>query len=369
MCKIIAFTDTKKLNLKKHLNNIGNQLLKLEADGFGYAIQSKTGVFGEKTIARSFRSRMNATNQVILPIVKRQYAKFGNPGELSGPGIFHGRTSTNKLGLKNTHPMQRPDDDGFWHLIHNGVVNNYGERYNKLTDNDSEDLLFHLMNGIDQVEKHLSGYYAFAAIDPHGRLHVARDQWASLFIAWSPVYETHIIATTSTLILKLNKMLEAKIGPIDEIEDNIYLIFNGNELIHQQDIKPRGYSHAESKHAERSLGYSISQLPKSEVVVNGNIQVSEASWQQDKWDEAIALLDSEGKRDDNHISNAETAYYNLKRELDNMDAAYTIQDQDDNFIKVHEFRKLDWISQELCTIIRPDGTVVDMSGEEYLRRA
>ena len=61
MCKIIAFTDTKKLNLKKHLNNIGNELLKLENDGFGYAIQSKTGVFGEKTIAKTFRSRLNAT--------------------------------------------------------------------------------------------------------------------------------------------------------------------------------------------------------------------------------------------------------------------------------------------------------------------
>ena len=84
----------------------------------------------------------------------------------------------------------------------------------------------------------------------------------------------------------------------------------------------------------------------------------------DSWDKAIEALESEG-----NVSNSEMAYYALKRELDNMDAAYTIQDENDNFLKVHEFRKLDWVSQELCTIIRPDGTLVDMSGDEHLRLA
>ena len=48
------------------------------------------------------------------------------------------------------------------------------------------------MGGINEVEAHLSGYYAFASIDPQGQLHVGQDKWkASLFIAWSPVYDTH----------------------------------------------------------------------------------------------------------------------------------------------------------------------------------
>jgi predicted glutamine amidotransferase len=366
MCKIIAFTDTKKLNLKKHVNNIGNLLLKLEKDGFGYAVKGKQGVFGEKCIANHFKSRLNVKNAVNLPVVKNHYGRFGVFSELNGPGIFHGRTSTNMPGLKNTHPMQRPDETGFWHLIHNGVVTDHGEQYSKLTDNDSEDVLFRLMAGIDQVERHLTGYYAFAAIDPYGQLRVCRDKTAPLFMAWSETYETYIIATTSGLINKLNKMLDAKIGPIDEIENDVYMIFQGNDLIHHQFIQSRGWSRNEASHSEASLGVKL--LPGGEVTSNGE-PISESMWQSDdQWNSAIAALEV-NENGTNKIR--EDEYYNYLKELENMDASYTIQDENDNFISIQEFRKMDHIAQELCRVIRGDGTLVGPWSENtyYKQRA
>lgn len=368
MCKIIAFTDMKKLNLKKGLNDIGNTLLKTETDGFGYAVQGKNGVFGEKTISKQFRSRLDAKNMVQLPIVKKKYLTFGTPGELTGPGIFHGRTSTSGDGLVNTHPMQRPDADGLWHLIHNGVVSDHGTAYSKLTDNDSEDVLYRLMESIESVEEHLSGYYAFAAIDSQGFLHIGRDSHASLYIAWSPVYETYIIATTPGLISKVNKIYDAKCGPIDEMEDEIYTVFLGNEIVHNQYINPRGFTKVEARHSQSSLGRALGGeiIERSDVtkalqsVVSRAArptpdETSEAQWQSEaQWNNTIDSFAQELSTE------SETDYYNYKRELDNMDAAYTILDENDNHIKLHEFYKLDHISQELCTIIRPDGTVLEL---------
>jgi predicted glutamine amidotransferase len=341
MCKILAFTNTKKLNVKKSINAIGNTLLKLEKDGFGYALQGEKGIFGEKTVGKSFATRFFTKNIVTLPIVKRTHEMFGELSPLVGSGIFHGRTSTNVKGLLNCHPMVRPDDAGKWHLIHNGVVHDQGPDYEKLTQNDSEDVLHRLIDGIDQVEKYLEGYYAFAALDPQGHLHIGRDSIATLFIAWSEVYDSHIIATTECLLKSISKSLGAKIGPVDEIEDNVYMIFEGNELVYKQTINPIGYTSRQSKFASQSLGRDLS----------GSIQ----SWRDDKhWNK------SENEWPNIQADVDESAYYQMKQELDNMDASYEVFNEFNTPIDIATFKKMDYISQELCTVIRGDGTVVSL---------
>lgn len=354
MCKIIAFTNMSKIKLNQCVNDIGNTLLKTETDGFGYAVQGKLGVYGEKTIAPYFRTRIKRAHAIRLPIVKKRYESFGQSSDLTGPGMFHGRVSTNSEGLNNTHPMHRVAPDGVWYLIHNGVVSDHGPAYDKLTDNDSEDVLYRLIEGINSIETYLTGYYAFAAIDPEGQLHIARDAHATLYMAWSNVYETYIIATTESLINKINKIIDAKIGPIDEIEDNVYLIFKNNELVHHQTISPRGWSHVESVHSQSSLGRS---LDGANVVTPASDEpVDEASWpkQKDEWDTALDVIQN--------MNNSEIDYYKYRNELDNMDASYSIWDENDNIIKLYEFKKLDHVHQELCTVIRADGTVVDIDG-------
>lgn len=373
MCLVLAFSNTKKINLSRCLNSIGNTLLKTEDDGFGYAIQGKDGVFGEKTTSKKFRTRLSKPNQIILPIVKKQYMSFGKPTELTGPGIFHGRTSTNYISLLNTHPMQA---DG-WHLIHNGVVEDLGPHYAKLTQNDSEDVLKRLMDGIgkpnpmEDIEKYLEGYYAFAAIDPQGQLHIARDKNATLYMGYSDKYETYIFGTTESLIIKVSKILDAKIGPIDELQEDLYCIFSGNELIHCQDFKSMGYTNMQARYAQQSLGRDLGGAGVKDVtggVYDATKRINNVT--EEEWQGGIEeFLTHEGsKHPDRSWRDAEEeSYYKWRNEIDNMDASYQIYALDDRSLTVDEFKQMDFIQQELCTIIRSDGTVVDPEDYETLR--
>lgn len=396
MCQILALTNLKKAKLTNKLNEIANVLLKEEKDGFGYAVQGKAGVFGEKTIANKFRSRIGKSNFVKLDVIKVKYSAFGEPSDAIGPGIFHGRTSTNVVDLLNTHPMQIDN----WNLIHNGVVQDFGPKYENKTDNDSEDVLRRLLDGIGNknpmapIEKFLQGYYAFAAIDPEGRLHICRDDNASLYIGWSATLETYIIGTTETLLLKTSKIIGAKLGPIEEMQDNTYMIFNGNEMVYQQKFKPAGYTHSQARHAMSSLGRSLdgrsvessvkvygmspprkvsssfdrNELNDLELFAKaigdqsiGNEGISEAEWSKlsprdieiEDFDHLIDMHTTKMR------NGTEEDYYKYMAEVDQMDISYQIFLPDNTPITLYDFKKLDFINRELCTIIRPDGTLLE----------
>jgi predicted glutamine amidotransferase len=326
MCKIVSFTNASKLDATKAAEVIGNILLKIERDGFGYAIQGESNVFGERCIADTFKSRLDSRYTIKIPVVEVRQSTFGRAEKPKGPAIFHGRTSTNDHGLLNCHPMSRDS----WNLIHNGVVDDNGPKYDKATTNDSEDLLYRLIQGIDKVESHLHGYYAFTAIDPKGRLHVGRDSIATLFMAWCPKIQSYIIATTERLLEDVASALKIKIGPIDKIKSDTYMIFDGNDMSHVQSIKPLGYDSRQSRHAEDSLGVSL--------------------------DSKLYQLDGDSRfnRDDGETID------DLLAEIEAMDDTYQIETYDGELISVSAYHKLDEVSKLECTIFRPDGSVVDL---------
>jgi hypothetical protein len=346
MCKILALTNATKLDQTK-ITDIGRMLLKYEQDGFGYAIQGKTNVFGEKSTDKKFISRLKMIG-VNLPIVKKRYEKFGNAEAIAGPAIFHGRTSTNDRGLLNCHPMVKEST----YLIHNGVVTDHGPKYIKATTNDSEDVLHRFLEGISSVQENLTGYYAFAAIDDMGLLHICRDDMADLYIAWCPKLDSHIIATIPEILTNTAKILQAEIGPIDEVTKNVYGVFKGNELLRFQAIESRGWSRVESQFASASLG---------KTVPDGNVVTALAP--SPKLDQGYDWSDLETEDDD------QSGYYDWLDEVDNMDASYEIYDADNNRINAYQFNKLDHISKELCTIYRADGSLVDPYEPDYRREA
>lgn len=384
MCKILALTNSKKLDLSK-LNAIGDLLLSLEKDGFGYAIQGKTNVFGEKCIAKHFESRLKSKYEIKLPVVQKRYVSFGKLETPIGPAIFHGRTSTNDKGLINCHPMIKNGN----YLIHNGVVTDHGTPYKKLTTNDSEDVLHRFLEGISQVEAHLTGYYAFANIDDMGMLHVVRDSTANLHMAWCQSLDSFIFATTVDLMKRAAKILRVKLGPIDAVENNIYMVFKGNEMLRYQSIKPRGWDYNEGRYASKSLGrelttsttdyktsyrnsawqgdelegwerdengyWKLKGRSKSIEAITGSnvIDATKTDTYKDSktnWDPYGDLEESEVNLEDQLIA--------YEYEIDAMDASYTIVTEGGTTITPIEFHKLDYVSQELCSITRPDGTKV-----------
>lgn len=328
MCKIATFTDASKLDVKQTVNKIGNILLDLEPDGFGYAVAGESGIFGEKCIDRRFFSRLGSKPNP-KKAIKKKYELFGSPSKATGPMILHGRTSTNFEGLINTHPMVKDEH----YLIHNGVVTDHGPKYAKATGNDSEDVLHRFLGGIEHVEKNLTGYYAFSCIAPDGKLHVVRDSIAELYIGWLPKLETYLIATTPELLKRIADLLKTKLGPVDEVRDNVYMIFNGNEIEHCQDIVSRGWERREAQYASLSLGREIIEYNSGKTTVKYEPENS-------VFNDSALLESSNGT-------------------IDEIDETYEIYDQNDREITFLEFCKLDPVSKLQCFVVRPNGTVID----------
>lgn len=346
MCKIMALTNTSKLDIKRATKVISEILTVYEKDGFGYAVQGENGVFGEKSIADVFNTRFVNLSSIDLPITKKTHQMFGNPSKGKSAGIWHSRTSTNTKGLLNCHPMQR---DG-WNLIHNGVVTDYGPKYKKLTGNDSEDVLKRLIDGIDKVERHLSGYYAVAAIDPQGRLHVVKDATARLVVCHSPTINSYIFATNQDLIEQLAKKLKLKISPIDSVEDNVYFTFDGNDIVSCQTIKPRGYTYYESQYAKDSLGHDIDDRP-----------YYNADQPRDLLPPSSSRPSSGTYSSARHGNNdqAKLSYYHWRHAIQTLSEDHQIFDRAWNTVKLADFKAMDYIDQSYCTIIKPDGKIIE----------
>jgi len=329
MCKIVTLTNTKKINFEQKINKLGNVLTKIEKDGFGYATVGEKGVFGEKSLDRNFESRMQTFDPTPKSIIKINSETFGTYSKPTGPMILHGRTSTNDAGLLNCHPMIKNDH----YLVHNGVVSDHGPDYQKSTTNDSEDVLHRFIEGVTSLQTALTGYYAFTAIDPQGRLHVLRDRIAELNIAWCSQYDTYIIATTKSLLQSVADTLKAKIGPINEIKDDIYMIFEGNQIVHTESIKSLGYSRKEAAYASKSLGRSLDTTLDDEFDDYDDIYIEE-----DAFRDAIRMVDDR----------------------------CIIWDKGNYEITSQEFHNLTFREQKLCYIETPEGDIlqyIDQYGE------
>lgn len=334
MCKIFTLTNTSKIKaLDKATNTIAKHLAAREGDGFGYSVLGKKGIFGERTLfPDSFRASFSRP-MLSVPWVTHSYNRFGTKTEGIGPGIFHGRTSTNEKTLVNTHPINKHD----WSLIHNGVVSNHGPVYETITTNDTEHLVHYLANhGIRSIEEHLTGYYAVSAISPDGRLHIIKDSTANLFSARIETIDSLVFATTQCLIEDICKELKWKHSVISPVTNNTYLILSGNTLDHHETINPRGRTITESRFASQSLGYSLDDDSYTRSVSSLNLY-SPAPVTSDLTEDEQCFL----------------------REIEQCaDGSYTFKDYRGNDMSLEDFRLLCDDEKLACTVIRDDGTIV-----------
>lgn len=346
MCKIVIFTNFRKVNDNKEvINYIANKLLETETDGFGYTIQGKKGAYGEKYIGKNVDFEVSIginkpkTEFYSLPFLEKNREVFGVPSKSNGGALFHGRISTNKSGLKNTHPINKHG----WSLIHNGVVTDHGPKYTMITDNDTEHVLERLATGgIDALTEHLTGYYAVGAFDPKGNLHIVRDNIAWLYCAKIEELDTYLFATTAKLIEGICETFGYERSTIELVKADSYMVFNTTgDLKSFKKIETRGYGHKESSLMSKSLSYMGDDMPFKEHYDNIT-------------DMTINDLDMQQMAD----------YEAYRLEVDNcIDDTYQVLDYSQRRIKIDVFKKLDQTSQDECTIIRPDGTL--LTYEDY----
>lgn len=263
MCKIFAMTNMEKVVLsKKFINIVKNEVCKKsDDDGFGYAVLGQDGKLGgERSIRpKSFKPLSGAPDDKIvysLPITLKSANMFGQI-DLLNPKSFiaHGRLSTNTVSLENTHPFT----NGEVALIHNGVVyDELDEVKESLTTNcDTEILLrYWEKGGMKAIEESVSGYYAMAVLDKSGKLHIARDDRAMLYISYCRTVHSFIIATTPDIIKGVAKNMKWSIEQPEELIENFYAVFDGNEIVKQEKIDPWGMVRAYGKSAgARALGW------------------------------------------------------------------------------------------------------------------
>lgn len=352
MCKVMMFTNFRKVkNNSVAINWIANRLLKTESDGFGFVIQGKSGAYGERFVGdTNFETSIKLDSKADdsfykMPFVTKEREVFGAPSKCNGGALFHGRISTNSLGLRNTHPINKHG----WSLIHNGVVTNKGAKYTMLTDNDTEHVVEYLAKGgIDAVAKNLTGYYAAGAFDPKGNLHIMRDAIAWLYVAKIESLETFVFATVPELIEEFCEEFEYDRSTIEKVKTNSYMIFNTKgEMTDFKRFESRGYGHAEKSKMSKSLAYMGDDIPFSEHYDS----VDQVSKPTGVYDASIG----EGALED---------YEAYRLEIQQcMDHTYSIHDWNGRTMTVDDFKMLDIQSQDECTIARPDGTLLTF--EDY----
>jgi glucosamine 6-phosphate synthetase-like amidotransferase/phosphosugar isomerase protein len=306
-------------NLDKAINTICASLAKREKDGIGYAIQGKSGVFGERSVkADNFKT--DFTSEILdLPFLSNDYNRIGQKSKAVGAGIFHGRTSTNDKTLINTHPIMKHN----WTLIHNGVVSNHGPSYDMMTTNDTEHIIENIaQSGVSGIEKNLTGYYAIAAFSPDDKLHIIRDNIATLYFAHIKSIDSYIIGTTQDLINEVCKAMHWQCSKLAAMRDNSHVVFYKNKVESYSKIKPLGRTINENKYASLSLGYELESKDNA------------SKYSEDE----ILFLE-------------EVNLYS--------DASYQFFDYRQNALTFQEFKALSDIEKLDCIVIRPDGTLVD----------
>jgi predicted glutamine amidotransferase len=181
-----------------------------------------------------------------------------------GSFMIHGRTATTEVNLGNVHPFRK---DG-WTLAHNGVIDWEGKT-NKDRESitcDSQHLLLCLTEERDTLKakesmQDITGYAAFLALAPSGRMIVARDATADLY-AGITSKGRWIFGTTREIVESIADSWKCKGVNAYMLDDWSWLEFSSTSL---EPMAIMSWSHKTAtkyqwEQSGKSLGYSTAQI-------------------------------------------------------------------------------------------------------------
>lgn len=270
MCKLAAITATPSSTLKKStaedvITAAHSAISKSERHGFGFAQAGANGLRARFVDPSTYHGMDD------LPAFgKRVGAIIGGfkvAGDASQSGsyrpdraiIMHGRTATCGISLRNTHPFRLHG----WTLAHNGVIDWAGAPDPARTaavSCDSEHLLYSIANAksLDAAKddlQNITGYAAFLALSPTGRLIVARDDRATLY-AGITAKGRWIFGTTKAIVDAQADALGARGVTAYELDDWTWLDFAPGG-----DVELSSWKHGQA--TARQIGFSQQSLGRS----------------------------------------------------------------------------------------------------------
>ena len=195
MCKLAGWTSSKEHPLTKAAADAAivaahKVIGQTERDGFGYAQAGASGLRAKFVDPKEYRGIDCLAN--LYKRAGKGAGAFATAYRTSIEGAYkpdksmmiHGRTATCGISLENVHPFRRNG----WTLAHNGVCGYAGEdkkAHAKVTC-DSQHLLICMADNTPNIKRkedleNITGYAAFLALNPQGKLFVAVDDTATLF--------------------------------------------------------------------------------------------------------------------------------------------------------------------------------------------
>lgn len=195
MCKLAGWTSSKESKLTKVAADDAiiaahKVISQTERDGFGYAQAGSSGLRAKFVDPKEYKGIDCLSN--LYRRAGKAAGAFSTAYRTSIEGaykpdkstIIHGRTATCGISLENVHPFRRKG----WTLAHNGVCGYAGKdqgEHSKTTC-DSQHLLICMADNTPTEKRkedlqNITGYAAFLALNPQGKLFVAVDDTASLY--------------------------------------------------------------------------------------------------------------------------------------------------------------------------------------------
>ena len=258
MCKMLGFTIGKKIEQERVFEIIAKarDLLRDQKDGFGYALSGGdiSGISSLRLTSGNLLGYQYQNPEIWGDVVSVPYQ---SRGEVRGctAGIFHGRTSTNDLGVENTHPFVNDR----LALIHNGIVEYRGTKRKKVGTCDSEDLFntFTIGKGWEELGKYYSGYAGLMILKPDGELTLYRDETPSLHIC---KVRGGIVAGTSLHdVSQLAELFDDSPNAPWMLKPNRAVTCKEGEIVSKIKVRPmarRSYGYKDSLSLGSSLNYS-----------------------------------------------------------------------------------------------------------------
>lgn len=213
MCKLFALSSTARMSreqLSSTVDFVHRLYSKTQRDGFGLALQS-----GHRHGARHIERYANPKAFGGLGATPPPDARLNTPATFEVAGgvraggalIVHGRTSTGQVSLTNTHPFSKAG----WTLAHNGVVDWHGAKHPLVTTCDSEHLLNLYAHGAGAAGlPEVSGWAAWLALTPKGRLVAGRDAVTPLHLAYVKRWRCYVLATREEDLRAYLKSMDVK---------------------------------------------------------------------------------------------------------------------------------------------------------------
>ena len=278
MCKLAGWTSSKDQPLSKQAADLALQaahevIIRSEKDGFGYAQSGSTGLRAKfvqpsefenmDSLPNLYRRAGNAASAFSTSYRTSQEGSYVNNKHM----IVHGRTATCGVNLQNVHPFRRKG----WTLAHNGVVNWAGQK-SKDHDSvscDSEHLLICMADHTPMLQRkealnHITGYAAFLALNPQGKMVVAVDDRASLY-AGITSKGRWIFGTTKAIVEAIADAWNAKGVQAYPIDNWTWMEFNANEL---SDPELSEWKHKDA--TSHQLGFASRSIGKTYQTYSSN---------------------------------------------------------------------------------------------------